>query len=356
VFVTLSPHILLTLLLIPGIISVSIPSTSVYLNALASDKPHEYSEPLDHLKVQIQQYPIPTHQSWPLYPLFDNYRQKVWVGDTVIDSGRIWEFDIATKMYHEHRLNDTSIVTASVLDSNGVIWYLDPLLKRIGYYDPSSHAPNKVFDIQTNDTIFGMAIDDRGVIWLTSPNDAEIFRFNTSTKSFEPVMHLPFAKSRPLGIVFDGSTIWVADESGGIIRIPSVNTDTVYRYSPTHLREELLSSPTDILPIPSLNNIFVSNHNDKSVTSFNLTDNKFRNYELGTLGLPFGMALDKLGNIWVAQHTSNQSFVLNPTSGQSRQFVIPHPNPYAQWISADSNGDIWLGEQLAGSLGKIVIK
>jgi len=55
--VTLSPHILLTLLLIPGIISVSIPSTSVYLNALASDKPHEYSEPLDHLKVQIQQYP-----------------------------------------------------------------------------------------------------------------------------------------------------------------------------------------------------------------------------------------------------------------------------------------------------------
>jgi streptogramin lyase len=87
-----------------------------------------------------------------------------------------------------------------------------------------------------------------------------------------------------------------------------------------------------------------------------LTDNKFRNYELATLGLPFGMALDKLGNIWFAQNTSNQSFVLNPTSGQSRQFVIPHPNPYAQWISADSNGDIWLGEQLAGSLGKIVIK
>jgi copper transport protein len=355
VFVKLLLPILLTLLLIFGIIPVNFPS-AFYGNSLAINEGQEYSEPLDHLKVQIQQFLIPTRQSWPLYPLVDNNRQKVWIGDTVIDSGRIWEFDITTNSFKEHRLNDTSIVTASVIDSKGVIWYLDPLLKRIGYYNTSSEAKNKVIDIQTNETIFGMAIDNRGIIWLTSPNDAKIYRFNTDTKSFEPVIHLPFAKSRPLGIVSDSSNLWVADELGGLIRIPSNNTETIYRYSPNGLRGDLLSSPTDILLIPQLNNIFVSNHNDKSVTSFNLTDNSFRNYELPTLGLPFGMALDNIGNIWIAQHTSNQSFVLNPISGQTREFVLPHSNPYAQWMTSDSSGDIWLGEQLAGSLGKIMIK
>ena len=332
-----------------------VPLIPVYSNALGSDNPQANSKPLDLLKVDIQQFPIPARQSWPLYPLFDNNRQKVWIGDTVIDSGRIWEFDIATNTYKEHKLNDTSIVTASVLDSNGTIWYLDPLLKRIGYYSPSSHTSNKVFDIQTNETIFGMTIDDKGIIWMTSPNDAKIFRFDTNTKNFEPVIHLPFAKSRPLGIVFDESTLWIADELGSLIRISSINTDTIYRYSPPHSRDDLLASPTDILSIPFLNTIFVSNHNDRSVTSFNLTDNQFRNYELATLGLPFGMALDKLAifgldNIHQISHLCwiQCQVILG-------LYYSPDPNPYAQWVTSDSNGDIWLGEQSAGFLGKIVI-
>jgi streptogramin lyase len=351
----LAPILLILLILLQGISMTRFSMIPLYSNALGSDSPQANSDPLDRLKVDIQQFPIPARQSWPLYPLFDNNRQKVWIGDTVIDSGRIWEFDIPTNIYKEHRLNDTSIVTASVIDSNGTIWYLDPLLKRIGYYVPSSHASNKVYDIQTNETIFGMAIDDSGIIWMTSPNDANIFRFDTNTRNFEPVIHLPFAKSRPLGIVYDESTLWIADELGRLIGISSNNTDTIYRYSPPHSYEDLLASPTDILSIPYLNSIFVSNHNDRSVTLFNLTSNQFRNYELDTLGLPFGMALDKLGNIWIVQHTSNQSFVLDPTSGNSRKFIIPHPNPYAQWATSDSNGDIWLGEQLAGTLGKIVV-
>jgi copper transport protein len=347
--------IVLILLILFHNITLTIFPSIPYSNALGSNKLQENSEPLDRLKVDIQQFPIPARQSWPLYPLFDNNRQIVWVGDTVIDSGRIWQFNIATNTYKEHKLNDTSIVTASVLDSNGNIWYLDPLLKRIGYYSPSSHTSNKVFDIQTNETIFGMAIDDKGIIWMTSPNDAKIFRFDTNSKNFEPAIHLPFAKSRPLGIVFDRSTFWIADELGSVIRISSINTDTIYSYSPPHSHEDLLSSPTDILSIPYLNSIFVSNHNDKSVTSLNMNDNQFRSYALATLGLPFGMALDKLGNIWIVQHTSNQSFVLDPSSGNYREFIIPHPNPYPQWVTSDSNGDIWVGEQLAGSLGKFVI-
>jgi copper transport protein len=352
----LAPSALILLILFHSITLSKFPSISIYSDALATDNLEANSDPLDRLKVDIKQFPIPTRPSWPLYPLFDHNRNVIWVGDTVIDSGRIWEFDIATKMYKEHKLNNTSIVTASVLDSNNTIWYLDPLLKRIGYYSPSIYASNKVFDIQTNDTIFGMAIDDKGIIWMTSPNDSLILRFDTNAKIFKPVIQLPFPESRPLGIEFDKKrNLWIADELGSIISISSIDTDTIYRYSPPNSQEDLLASPTAILLIPYLNSIFVSNHNDKSVTSFNMKNKEFRIYELPTLGLPFGMALGKLGHIWVVQHTSNQSFVLDPSTGNSREFIIPHPNPYVQWVTSDSNGDIWLAEQLAGSLGKLVV-
>jgi copper transport protein len=310
-------------------------------------------EKLQHFKVDILQFPIPTDRSWPLYPLFDKDRNAIWVGDTVIDSGRIWEFDITNSTYKEHKLSNTSIVTASVLDANDTVWYLDPLLKRIGTYNPNSSFLNTVFNIQTNDTIFGMTIDNRGIIWMTSPNNAEVLRFDTSTKRFEPAIELP--SSRPLGIAFDTKdNIWIADELGSIIRIPSNNQNAIYRYSAPPSSKLMLPSPTAILVDTGGNNIYVSNHNDQEVTSFNTTTGEFRNFKLPTLGLPFGMAMDKFGDIWIAQHTSNQSFVLDPSTGASLKFIVPHPNPYVQWITTDSNGNIWLAEQLAGSLGKII--
>jgi hypothetical protein len=39
----------------------------------------------------------------------------------------------------------------------------------------------------------------------------------------------------------------------------------------------------------------------------------------------------------------------------SRAFKLD-PHPYVQWITSDSNGNIWMAEQLAGSLGHIRIE
>ncbi len=71
----------------------------------------ENQERFQNLKVNMQQFLIPNNESWPLYPLFDHDRNLIWVGDTVIDSGRIWEFNITNAKFKEHNLNDTSIVT-----------------------------------------------------------------------------------------------------------------------------------------------------------------------------------------------------------------------------------------------------
>ena len=84
----------------------------------------ENQDRLQNLNVTMQEYVVPNNQSWPLYPLFDHHRNLVWVGDTVIDSGRLWAFNMTNAKFKEHNLNDTSIVSILALDSNNTIWYV----------------------------------------------------------------------------------------------------------------------------------------------------------------------------------------------------------------------------------------
>lgn len=182
---------------------------------------HDYSG-IEHLNIKSQQFPIPGSISWPYYPLFDKFRNVIWVGDTSMDSGRIWEFNITDSKYTAHKLGNISIVTALALDHHKVLWYLDPVTRRLGFYNPNSDTNIGVYDIKTNDTLFGIAIDNKDVVWMTSPNNKQVLRFDTHTKQFRAPVQLPFSTSRPLGIVFDGNhTLWIADEVGSIAKIDS---------------------------------------------------------------------------------------------------------------------------------------
>ena len=69
-----------------------------------------------------------------------------------------------------------------------------------------------------------------------------------------------------------------------------------------------------------------------------------------TNGKPFGMAMDKYGNLWVAEHTINKIAVIDPNTGQHKEVDIPAPSPFVQWITSDSKDNIWLAEQRGNAL------
>ena len=72
----------------------------------------------------------------PLYPTYDVIRNAIWVGDSEINSGRIWEFDLISKQYTEHKINGTNIITGTAMDFENNIWYIDPITKIVGQYMP----------------------------------------------------------------------------------------------------------------------------------------------------------------------------------------------------------------------------
>lgn len=310
---------------------------------------------LTQLKFHIQEYSIPVNNSTPLYPLYDKNRNVIWVGDTAIDSSRILEYNLTSGKFIEHKLNGTSIVTVMAFDhnKNNQIWYVDPLLKRLGHYDPSANT-TKLYTIPTRGTISRIAVDLNNNVWLTSPDSDELLRFDSQAKNFTMLL-LPTMNAMPIGILLDKTTgmIWIAEGIGKLASIDPINYKiNEYPISATNNKYFI---PTELfMSNVAGDNLYVSDHDNHTVSVFNPTLRTFKtNYVFNSSALPFGMAMDNYGYLWVAEHTTNKIAVIDPETGLSREVEIPKANPYIQFLTSDSKGNIWFAEQHGNSLGVI---
>lgn len=319
---------------------------------------------LSNLIFHIQEFTIPgNNDSIPLFPLYDKNRDAIWTGDTQIDSSRILEFNLTSGKFTEHKLNGTSIVTVMAFDhyNNNQIWYVDPLLKRLGHYDPSANS-TKLYPIPTQGIIARIAIDLNNNIWLTSPDSNDILKFNTQTKNFT-IMHLPTINAMPIGIVVDKASglIWIAEGKGNLASIDPTRNYKINEYPVTTTNDSSSTNKTRYSPtelymstLAGNDDIYISDHDNHTVSIFDLTLKTFKTFPVfNPKSLPFGMAIDRYGYIWVAEHTTNKIAVIDPKTGSSREVQLPKENPYVQFLTSDSKGNIWFAEQQGHSLGLI---
>ena len=314
---------------------------------------------LDQLKFSVREFRIPGNNiSQPLYPLYDDSRNVIWVGDTSIDSGRIFEFNLNSHKLTEHRINDTNIVTVMALDHDNQIWYVDPLMKHLGHYNPNTNK-NQIYKIPNPDFIAsGIAIDKNDNVWLTSASTNAILRFNSQSQSASDftTFYLPSANATSLGLTVDDESgqIWIAEDIGKLASIDPSRNYKVVEYSPEG-KDKALKDPTGLFVDPETGAIYISEHEGHAVSVFNPILKKFdkRYTSLDPNGLPFGMAMDKYGNLWVAEHTINKIAVIDPNTGQHKEVDIPAPSPFVQWITSDSTGNIWLAEQRGNALAVV---
>jgi copper transport protein len=336
---------------IPGHWQAQVEGVTTALGALDAVTSFDdiYVKPnLNQMQANITEFKMPDNKALPLYPLYDNIRNVVWVGDSAIGSGRLWEFDLGSKHYAEHKINGTSIITASVMDFNNNIWAIDSYSKILAYYEPDSEK-QQLYKLPSNDTISGLAIDNSGNLWMTSSSTNQLVEFNVQAKTFHSI-DLP-ANSLPLGISIDQSTnqIWIAESSSG--KIANVDPSQNYRITEYGPSNGTLSSPTAILFDSVTDKVFVSEHDGKAVSAFDPLTKTFQKYNTDQNGLPFGMAFDANHDLWLAQHTLDKIAVIDPRTGQTNEFSIPTPSSFTQWVTADSQGDIILAEQRANALG-----
>lgn len=315
---------------------------------------------LDQLNFNIQEYKIPQNNSQPLYPLFDESTNAIWVGDTAIDSGRIWEYNLTSSKYIEHKVSGASIVTVMALDSHNHLWFVDPIMKNLGQYNPST-AKSRLFKLPIQGAASGITVSpiDNNV-WITAPVDNKVLMFNPQINNFT-VFTLPTANAQPFGIIADkmSGQIWLAEGIGKIANIDPSNKYKITEYAPSiaqgNNNNSTLKSPTALFADPVTGNIYISQHEGHAVSVFDPLLKTFRDFPpLNTNGLPFGMAMDSnYHNLWVAEHTINKIAAIDPQTGASKELTIPNQTPIVQWITADDKGNIWLAEQRGNSLAVI---
>lgn len=366
---------------------------------------------LDQIEYSVTQIAMPDNKSQPLYPIYDSSHNSIWVGDTSLRSGRIFEYDISKNEYLEHKINGTNIITTMALDqSSDQLWFIDPISKVLGLYDPQANSsklykfPNDrivpssiavrsaefpINDSRTsvtaardipslNETANGNLFGNKGTedrlgnnsptVWITSTSTGEILIFDPQLENFTNSLPLPTPNSNPLGIVVDSSNgqIWIAEGIGKIAKIDPSTNFTINEYAPAGEKSDggdsagagpvndTLISPTGLLIDPYTGSIYISEHEGYVVSVFNPVFKTFSDFPpIAEDALPFGMTLDKDRNLWVAEHVTNRIAVIDPSTSKSKEVTIPSSSPFVQYLATDNDGKVWFAAQRGNAIGYI---
>jgi copper transport protein len=337
---------------LPGTWSVEIEGVRPQSSNMVASLDVEVKPAISSLSFALKEYRIPA-QSLPLFPAFDLQRQSVWTGDTLPNSGRIWQFDLQTENYTMHKIENASLITQVVLDQSGRLWYIDPASSLLGVYDPENKT-NKNYELPEKGVISGIAVDRNNNLWMPVVQPNKIFKFDPSNEKFSAI-DLITAGSRPVGIsVDDSGKIWIAQALG---RISMVDPDTsaITEYAPNTSTNQL-RAPTAVFQDHRTGEIYIAEHDGHTVSVFSPIFETFRRYpSINEGGLPFGMAMDSYGNLWYAQHEIDRIAVIDPRTGEGTEVKIPTAGSFIQWLASDDKGRIWFAEQRGAALGSITI-
>jgi copper transport protein len=302
-------------------------------------KPH-----VSKLDFTLKQYNIPDQQSLPLFPVYDQQRQSIWIGDTLPGSGRIWQFNMATGNYTMHKVKGADLITTMTLGPDGNLWYIEPRSDVVGLFNPTDGS-NKPFKLPEKGIITGLTMDKNGNLWMPVLDTNKIVKFEPKTQKFSSY-DIPTANAEPTVIMTDSQGgVWFTEGIGKIANIDA-STGKITEYAPKS-KSQALGEPTSIFEDPkNPDTLYISEHLGHRVTAFNKLLGTFHNYPvLDDAGAPFGMAADKNGNLWVAEHLIDRIAVMDPRTGESKEAKIPISGSLVQYLISDDSGKIWFAAQ-----------
>lgn len=316
-------------------------------------KPH-----VSNLDFSLKQYNLPDQRSLPLFPVFDEQRQSIWVGDTMPASGRIWQFNIATGNYTMHKVKDADLITVMTLAPDGSLWYIEPKpfgtsTGIVGIYNPSDDFTRQ-FKLPVEGIVTGLTMDSNGSLWMPVLESNKIVKFEPKSEKFSSY-DIPTADAEPVAIMTDSNgSVWFTEAIGKIAKIDA-SSGKITEYAPKS-KSQALGEPTSIFEDPkNPNTLYISEHTNHTVTAFNMLLGTFHRYPSpNESGAPFGMAMDGNGNLWVAEHLIDRIAVMDPRTGESKEAKIPIAGSFVQYLTSDNNGKIWFAAQRGQpSLGSI---
>lgn len=256
------------------------------------------------------------------------------------DSVVINEWDIPTLDSAPHDI---------VVGTNGMIWFTEINVNKIGMFDPNTHE-FKEYDIPTpSSRPHGLVTDDMGNVWFTEVSAGQIGKLDIQTQTIIEYP-TPTPNSGPHTPIFaDQNTLWFTEQRAsqiGKITIDSGNIEEFPTITPS-------ANPYGIITDDSGNAWFaelLGHHIGKvdavtgEVTEFSLpTENSG----------PRRIAIDSNGILWITQYNAGKIASLNPETDEIKEYDTSSESsgPYAIWVDPQDN--VWFSMTGIYKMGKL---
>ena len=262
--------------------------------------------------------------------------------------------------FTEHNISNADIITLLTFDktNSNILWYVDPIQNIIGKYDIISRELNQ-YENPLGNIITGITTDNNQNLWMSIMKSNKIVKFDYLNNNFVE-FDIPTPFSMPSNIIYDEfrNCIWFVELKGQfgkldlytkkIIEYPNKFTNSSDQYT--------LGEPVFIFLNPNDLNIYISDHKNNNIISFDPFTETFKVYPLKIKnGLAFGITSDNNGNLWIAQHITDLLAVLDPKNGKSIQLDLPKGS-LVQYVLTDKNDVLWFVNQQIDGLSNIKIK
>jgi virginiamycin B lyase len=273
----------------------------------------------------------------------------------------------------EHNVpTPNSAPLAITVDRNGVVWFTESNVSKLGRFDPRNDHFNEYVVPGVGD-MWGITIDNVGDVWLTqysgrgsvNPGGAivpggngRLIRFNPTNSNFTAV-DIPTPGSFPFRIITDAKgRVWFTELLGNRVGFYDPISGKLQEYGvPTQF-----AGPAD-LTFDNHGTLWFTEAYNQSVARFDLQTEAFIEYHFSSIDptqdvtSPVGISVSQDGTVWVADHGGNWIVEFNSTSQQIIRYPTHQPPAQVYPISIpnglliDDQGRVWFSEHGGNSVG-----
>ena len=188
--------------------------------------------------------------------------------------------------------------------------------------------------------------DGKNTIWISDTGKPRIWKFTIDDKQFK-AYEFDGQISVTLNIDNDGK-IWYTDTPNSKIGF----------FDPYTEKFENIDLPIKSIPIftetDRKNNIWVALADSNILLKYNQDEKKFEEFKVSSVPQAgtTALILDKFGNIWFTESQAGKIGVINPDTGEFKEFGPPDSLKEPSALFFDENGNLWISEHTGLAITK----
>lgn len=204
-----------------------------------------------------------------------------------------------------------------VIGGDGAVWTGQFQGNRLARLDPVSgrvQAWNMPLPAEPGSSVWDLDVDRSGRLWTVSPRAGVVLAFDHGRQEFRRYS-LPPDVIGPAGLAVapGGDAVWVTEHGGRVIGRLDLSTGAF----------------TAVLTrtAPAAEGSRATRPND--------------------------LEWDRQGQLWAALHTGNALARVDPATGSMREFPLPEPRAWVQWLARGPDGAIWFAAYGRDYVGRV---